>query len=102
LFGDTWRPSNVFGSIRLSEQAALVACTRRCHHQLAAAIYPDATAPGGWRWSAIGHLPPEEPGHGHDREGARNYSELLAQRPVLETLEIVERHFRSLVPEHEL
>ena len=27
---------------------------------------------------------------------------LLAQRPVLETLESVERHFRSIVPEHEL
>ena len=74
----------------------------RCHHQLASAIYPDAAAPGGWRWYAIGHLPPEDPGRGHDREGARNYTELLAQRPVLETLEIVERHFRSTVPEHEL
>lgn len=74
----------------------------RCHHQLAAAIYPDAAAPGGWRWYAIGHLPPEDPGRGHDREGAKNYTELLAQRPVLETLEIVERHFRSIVPEHEL
>jgi hypothetical protein len=34
--------------------------------------------------------------------GAKNYSELLAQGPVLETLEIVERHFRSIVPDHEL
>ncbi len=74
----------------------------RCHHQLAAAIYPDAAAPSGWRWYAIGHLPPEDVGRGHDREGAKNYTELLAQRPVLETLEIVERHFRSIVPEHEL
>jgi hypothetical protein len=41
-------------------------------------------------------------GRGHDREGAKNYTELLALRPVLETLEIVERHFRSIVPEHEL
>jgi hypothetical protein len=39
---------------------------------------------------------------GHDREGAKNYTERLAQRPVLETLEIVERHFRSIVSEHEL
>ena len=74
----------------------------RCHHQLAAAIYPDAAAPGGWRWYAIGHLPPEDVGRGHDREGAKNYTELLARRPVLETLEIVERHFRSIVPDHEL
>jgi hypothetical protein len=74
----------------------------RCHHQVASAIYPDAAAPGGWRWYAIGHLPPDDPGRGHDREGAKNYTELLAQRPVLETLEIVERHFRSIVPEHEL
>jgi hypothetical protein len=74
----------------------------RCQHQLAGAVYRDAAAPGDWRWYAVGHLPPEEPGRGHDREGARNYSELLAQRPVLETLEIVERHFRSIVPDHEL
>jgi hypothetical protein len=74
----------------------------RCHHQVASAIYPDAAAPGGWRWCAIGQLPPEDPGRGHDREGAKNYTKLLAQRPVLETLEIVERHFRSIVPEHEL
>ena len=74
----------------------------RCHHQLASAIYPDAAAPGGWRWDAIGRLPPEDPGRGHDREGAHNYSELLQQRPVLETLEIVERHFRSIAPDHEL
>ncbi len=74
----------------------------RCHHQVASAIYPDAAAPGGWRWYAIGHLPPEDPGRGYDREGAKNYTELLAQRPVLETLETVERHFRSIVPEHEL
>ncbi len=53
----------------------------RCHHQLASAIYPDAAAPGGWRWCAIGRLPPEDPGRGHDREGAKNYTELLAQRP---------------------
>jgi len=52
-----------------------------------------------WRWDAIGHLPPEDPGRGHDREGAKNYTELLEQRPVLETLEIVERHFRSIAPE---
>ncbi|HEY3106174.1 MAG TPA: hypothetical protein VGJ49_05185 [Gaiellaceae bacterium] len=45
---------------------------------------------------------PEDPGRGHDREGAKNYTELLAQRPVLETLEIVEGHFRSIVPEREL
>ena len=32
----------------------------RCHHQLAAAIYPHAAAPGGWRWNAIGHLPLED------------------------------------------
>jgi hypothetical protein len=43
----------------------------------------------------------EDPGRGHDREGAKNYTELLAQGPVQETLEIVERHFRSIVPEHE-
>ena len=71
----------------------------RCHHQLAAAIYPHAAAPGGWRWYAICHLPLEDVGRGHDREGAKNYSELLEQRPVLETLEIVERHFRSIVPD---
>jgi hypothetical protein len=53
-------------------------------------------------WYAIGHLPPEDVGRGHDREGAKNYTERLAQRPVLETLEIVERHFRSIVPDHEL
>jgi hypothetical protein len=74
----------------------------RCHHQSASAIYPDAAALGGWRWYAIGHLPPEDVGRGHDREGAKSYTELLAQRPVLETLEIVERHFRSIVPDHEL
>jgi hypothetical protein len=74
----------------------------RCHHQLASAIYPDPAAPGGWRWDAIGHLPPEDPGRGHDREGANNYSELLQHRPVLETLEIVEKHFRSIAPAHEL
>jgi hypothetical protein len=34
--------------------------------------------------------------------GAKNYTELLAQRPVLETIESVKRHFRSIVPEHEL
>jgi hypothetical protein len=54
------------------------------------------------RWYAIGHLPHEDVGRGHDREGAKNYSELLEQRPVLETLEIVERHFRSIVPDREL
>jgi hypothetical protein len=43
----------------------------RCHHQVASAIYPDAAAPGGWRWCAIGQLPPEDPGRGHDREGAK-------------------------------
>jgi hypothetical protein len=35
-------------------------------------------------------------------EGATNYSELLEQRPVLETLEIVARHFRPIVPDHGL
>src|SRR5439155_950371 len=40
----------------------------RCHHQLASAIYPDAAAPGGWRWYAIGHLPPEHVGRGDERE----------------------------------
>jgi hypothetical protein len=45
---------------------------------------------------------PRIPLRGHDREGAKNYSELLEQRPVLETLEIVERHFRSIVTDHEL
>ena len=35
-------------------------------------------------------------------KGAKNYTELLAQRPVLETLEVVESHLRSIVPEHEL
>ncbi len=74
----------------------------RCHHQLASAVYPDAAAPGGWHWHTINHLPPKNPGHGHDREGSKNYTELLAQRPVLETLETVERHFRSIVPAHEL
>jgi hypothetical protein len=74
----------------------------RCHHQLASVIYPDPAARGGWRWHGTGHLPPEDPGRGHDREGAKNYSEFLEQRPVLETLEIVERHFRSKVPGHEL
>ena len=74
----------------------------RCHHELAAAIYPDPAAPGGWRWYGSAHLPPEDVGRGHDREGAKNYSELLEQRPVLETLEIVERHFRSIVSDHEL
>jgi hypothetical protein len=44
------------------------------------------------------HLPPEDPRRGHDREDAKNYTELLAQRPVLEALEAVERLF----PEHEL
>jgi hypothetical protein len=44
----------------------------------------------------------DDPGRGHDREGAKNYTELLAQRTVLETLEIVERLFRSIVPDHEL
>src|SRR6266540_2297714 len=34
----------------------------RCHHQLASAIYPDPSAPGGWRWHAIAHLPTEDPG----------------------------------------
>jgi hypothetical protein len=34
----------------------------RCHHQVASAIYPDAAAPGGWRWYAIGHLRPGDPG----------------------------------------
>jgi hypothetical protein len=74
----------------------------RCHHESAAAIYPDQAAPGGWRWYGTAHLPPEDVGRGHDRQGAKNYSELLEQRPVLETLEIVERHFRSIVPDHEL
>jgi hypothetical protein len=74
----------------------------RCHHQLASAIYLDAAAPGGWRWCAVDHFPPEDPGRGHDREGAKNYSELLEQRLVLETLEIVVRHFRSLVPDRGL
>jgi len=69
---------------------------------VATAIYRDAAAPGGWRWYATGHLPPEDPRRGHDREGAKNCTELLAQSPVLETLEIVERHFRSIVPEREL
>jgi hypothetical protein len=54
----------------------------RCHHQLAAAIYPDPAAPGGWRWYGTAHLPPEDVGRGHGREGAKNYSELLEQRPV--------------------
>jgi hypothetical protein len=44
------------------------------------------------------HLPPEDPWRGHDREDAKNYTELLAQRPVLEALEAVE----GLFPEHEL
>ena len=74
----------------------------RCHHQLASAIYPDPSAPGGWRWHAIAHLPTEDPGRGHDREGTKHYRELLEHRPVLETLELVEQHFRSLVPDHEL
>jgi hypothetical protein len=74
----------------------------RCHHELASAIYPDAAAPGGWRWHAIRHLPREDPGRGHDREAANNYRELLEQRPVLETLEMVEQHFRSLLPGQEL
>jgi hypothetical protein len=74
----------------------------RCHHQLAAAIYPDAAAPGGWRWHAIGHLPPEDVGRGHDREGDKNYTELLAHQPVLETLERVEQHLRSIAPDPEL
>jgi hypothetical protein len=74
----------------------------RCHHQLASVIYRDPAAPGGWRWCGIGHLPLEDPGRGHDREGAKNYTELLEERPVVETLDIVERHFRSIVPDHEL
>jgi hypothetical protein len=74
----------------------------RCHHELASAIYPDAAAPGGWRWHAIALLPPEDPGRGHDREAANNYRELLEQRPVLETLELVEQHIRSLVPDQEV
>jgi hypothetical protein len=32
----------------------------------------------------------------------REHTELIGQRPVLETLEIVESHFRSIVPEYEL
>jgi hypothetical protein len=91
---DTW--------FRLVEPHGLRYVRDRCHHELASVIYLDPTAPGGWHWDAIGHLPPEDVGRGHDREGAKNYSELLQQRPVLETLEIVERHFRSIVPDHEL
>jgi hypothetical protein len=92
LFAVTWTLSSV----------GLRHVRDRCHHQLASAIYLDAGAPGGWRWCVIAHLPPEDPGRGHDREGAKNYTELLALGPVLETLEIVARHFRSIVPEHEL
>jgi hypothetical protein len=89
------------GEVRIGGAPVTTSCAPRRENDCAdSAGYP--AAPGRWRWSAIGHLPPEEPGRGHDREGTRNYSELLAQRPVLETLEIVERHFRSLVPEHEL
>ena len=94
------QPRAAAGKGRIREGLRYV--RNRCHHELAAAIYPDPPAPGGWRWYGSAHLPPEDVGRGHDREGAKNYSDLLEQRPVLETLEIVERHFRSIVPDHEL
>jgi hypothetical protein len=67
----------------------------RCHHQLAFAIFEDEEVNGARRWLWFGWLPPADPGcENPKREKA--YTEKLAGRPILETLEPLERYIRSL------